>query len=213
MLIVAALKKLRHSRFFLIGISCTLFFAFLLGLRIWGLYTLVHEKDRIEAELLVIHRNSRRAYRLDQDLDMATLMAKDIDSRLIDVSRQAYNLRIIYALEKLSQVVIQDANQVQLRAFSLPKPLDKEPLPEDASESEDEALEDISDKPDGYRIASFSVQLEGSFKSLINFLYRLRTEGPFTRVTALDIWVPEEPKGPGMLQAEFMIEILGEEAP
>lgn len=212
MLILVAIKKIRYSRVFLIGAASTVFFASLLGLRAWGLYFLLEEQELIEAKLVVINRNSRSAYDLDKDLAAVESMAKDIESRLINASREAYNLRIFYALEKLTQVTMQDASQVHVALFAIPEAEDDEDLLDEGVDVDIEDREDLDEEEaQVYQVMTFSMRLEGSFNQLTDFLYKLRTGGPFTRLAALDIWVPEEPKRPGVLQAELTVEVLGEE--
>jgi len=212
MLILAAINKIRYSRVFLIGAASTVFFALLLGLRAWGLYSLLEEQGRIEAELVIINRNSRSAYHLDTDLATMEFMAKDIDSRLINASREAYNLRIFYALEKLTQVTMQDSSQVEVALFTIPEPKEDEDLLGEDTDEDFEDEEDLGEEEaQVYQVMTFSMRLEGAFDQLADFLYKLRTGGPFTRVTALDIWVPDEPSRPGVLQAELTVEVLGEE--
>lgn len=212
MLILVAIKKIRYSRVFLIGAASTVFFASLLGLRAWGLYFLLEEQELIEAKLVVINRNSRSAYHLDKDLAAVESMAKDIESRLINASREAYNLRIFYALEKLTQVTMQDASQVHVALFAIPEAEDDEDLLDEGVDVDIEDREDLDEEEaQVYQVMTFSMRLEGSFNQLTDFLYKLRTGGPFTRLAALDIWVPEEPKRPGVLQAELTVEVLGEE--
>ena len=210
MLVVLAIRKIRHSRMFLLGAAGVLFFSLLLGLRAWGLHSLLEERKSLDARLVLFNRNSRSAYRLDQDLSVAESMAKDIDSRLINASREAYNLRIFYALEKLTQVEMTDSSQVNVALFSIPEPEDgSSPLDEDVLEEED--LSSTFEDEQVYQVMTFSMRLEGTFSQLTDYLYKLRTGGPFTRLIALDIWVPEEPKYPGILKAELTVEVLGEE--
>ena len=212
MLIALAVKKIWRSRVFLIGVGCSVFFAVLLALRAWGLYSLSREREEANAELVAINRNSRSAYHLDRDLRTAQAMAEEIDSRLVSASREAYNLRIFYALERLTQVRVQDSDQVNVSLFAVPKNKKKAGESDDADAGD--ANEDKVVEAGGgtvYQVMTFSMHLEGSFLQLMDFLYKLRVGAPFTRITSLDMWVPDESGRQGVLHAQLTVDILGKE--
>ena len=210
-LFFAVLRKFRQSKCFLIGLGFIILFGLLLLFRGWGLHALKIKQQEYGERLVQISRNSRNAYHLAKDLNEAEEMAREIEARLLSASRKAYTLRIFYALEKLTQIKIEEPRHIETLLFTLPEKEDEVEEAENAMSAEGEETEgQVTFNKPTYLVMTYGMRLEGSFRQILEFLYRLHIGSYFMRITAIDIRLPEESESAGILQAELTVEILGE---
>lgn len=149
-------------------------------------------QQSLSSEVETYEKNETAAVELDSHLEQLNSLTSKIDNRLMDRSRLTGNVAYFYNFEEEGKLDIESVNQVPLGNMSRAQ--------------EREAAKRIYDEID------FTIQVEGTFERLIQFVHDLRMGEKIVRVEDIGISPVSGNQTSPRLRATFSINALGKKS-